>query len=165
MSEITKQERARRKAANTRRNALRQTLKKQGKCFCGEPLMPKPKGGTFCYCFKHYVQMSDSAQKRYSTGESQAKPAVVEVIDKRLRDRTHVRRRIQRDGMGRSAWWWLVSANIQGTMKLRRFSVSKYGDRGAFNLAVAQRKEWDQMEKEARAAAWKPYAAKARELL
>jgi hypothetical protein len=50
---------------------------------------------------------------------------------------------LERDGFGREAWWWFASAYIDGRQRTRRWSVDKYGDRGAWRLAMAQRREWE----------------------
>ena len=50
---------------------------------------------------------------------------------------------MERDGLGREAWWWIANAIIGGKQRSRRWSVDKHGDRGAWRLAVAQRWEWE----------------------
>ena len=50
---------------------------------------------------------------------------------------------MERDGLGREAWWWIANAYISGKQRSRRWSVDKHGDRGAWRLAMAQRLEWE----------------------
>jgi hypothetical protein len=47
---------------------------------------------------------------------------------------------MERDGLGREAWWWIanIDININGRQVSRRWSVDKHGDRGA-RPAIAQR--------------------------
>jgi hypothetical protein len=63
-------------------------------------------------------------------------------LDLRLKDLTGVRRRMERDGMGREAWWWIATALIDKKQHSRRWSVTAHGDRESRRLAIAQRKEW-----------------------
>jgi hypothetical protein len=64
-------------------------------------------------------------------------------LDGRLRDSTGIRRRLERDGLGREAWWWFASAYLNGRQRTRRWSVDNYCDRGAWRLAMSQRQEWE----------------------
>jgi hypothetical protein len=65
------------------------------------------------------------------------------VFDKRLTDQVGVKRRLLRDGMGREAWWWTASIAINGEQRHARFSIEKYGDRGAHSLAKRKREQWE----------------------
>ena len=67
-------------------------------------------------------------------------------LDLRLKDRTGVRRRLERDGMGREAWWWIASAYFEGKQHIRRWAVTAHGDREAQRLAIEQRQEWEQLQ-------------------
>ena len=49
--------------------------------------------------------------------------------DLRLNSRTGVHRRLERDGMGREAWWWFASSNFGGKQRTRRWAVTAHGDR------------------------------------
>ena len=141
---ITKKEKARRDKANAARREKTANLKKKGLCRCGAPLRRRVSGRPYCLCVTCHEKSKKAAMLYYWIGPArQRKPVKETVIDRRLKDLKGVRRRYERDGLGREAWWWLVSSYVDGKMRMRRFAVAKYGDREARRLAVAQRDEWE----------------------
>jgi len=142
--ERTEREKQRRKVANAQMREKVAAAKKLGICRCGGQLDKKP--GTEKYysiCPECREKARVSATRYYRKGplERLSKPPVK--IDYELEEYPGVRRRIERDGLGREAWWWFASAVIDGRNHMRRWSVEKYGDRGAWRLAKAQRREWE----------------------
>ena len=149
MSLTTKQraerEKQRRDAANARMREKVAAARKRGICRCGGKLDKKP--GTrrnYSTCPDCREKGKTSALRYYREGPLPPRVRPPVKLDGRLRDSTGVRRRLERDGFGREAWWWFASAVINGRQRIRRWSVDKYGDRAAWRLAMAQRLEWEQ---------------------
>jgi hypothetical protein len=145
IKERVKREKERRETANTRMREKVAAARKRGLCRCGGKLDKKP--GTrrnYSTCPTCREKATAQATRYYREGplEPRVRPAVK--LDGRLRDSTGVRRRLERDGFGREAWWWFASALVDGKQRTRRWSVDKYGDRGAWRQAIAQRREWEQ---------------------
>jgi hypothetical protein len=141
--EREKREKERREAANARMREKVAAARKRGICRCGGKLDKKP--GTkrnYSTCPECREKATVSAARYYREGplQPQVRPPVK--LDARLRDSPGVRRRLERDGFGREAWWWIASALVDGHQYSRRWSVDKHGDRGAWRQAMAQRKEW-----------------------
>ncbi len=67
-------------------------------------------------------------------------------LDLRLKDRTGVRCRLERDSMGREALWWIANARIANKQYSRRWSVTAHGDGKDRRLAIAQRQEWEPLQ-------------------
>lgn len=142
--ERVEREKQRRKVANAQMREKVAAAKKLGICRCGGKLDKKPSADKYysiCPDCRDKARLSATRYYREGPLERRAKPPVL--LDKRLHDSTGVRRRLERDGLGRDAWWWFASAVIDGRPHMRRWSVDKYGDRGAWLLAKAQRREWE----------------------
>ncbi len=133
-------EKQRRKIANARMREKVAAARKRGICRCGGKLDKKP--GT-SRNYSTCPDCRDKAARYYREGPAQPRVKPPVKLDGRLSDSTGVRRRLERDGLGRVAWWWFASAVINGRQRVRRWAVDKYGDRGAWRLAVAQRREWE----------------------
>jgi hypothetical protein len=142
--ERVEREKQRRKAANTRMREKVAAARKRGKCRCGGKLDKKP--GTkrnYSTCPDCREKATASASRYYREGPLPPRVRPPAKLDGRLRDSTGVRRRMERDGLGREAWWWIANININGRQVSRRWSVDKHGDRGAWRLAIAQRQAWE----------------------
>ena len=142
--ERVEREKQRRKAANTRMREKVAAARKRGKCRCGGKLDKKP--GTkrnYSTCPDCREKATASASRYYREGPLPPRVRPPAKLDGRLRDSTGVRRRMERDGLGREAWWWIANININGHQSSRRWSVDKHGDRGAWRLAIAQRQAWE----------------------
>lgn len=138
-------EKQRREAANTRMREKVAAARRRGICRCGGKLDKKP--GTrrnYSTCPACREKAAVSATRYYREGPLPPRVRTPVKIDGRLRDSTGVRRRLERDGFGREAWWWFASAYIDGRQRTRRWSVDKHGDRGAWRLAMAQRRVWEE---------------------
>ena len=134
---LTKKERERRQAANARRLQLQRDRRSIGLCGCGNSTSSNPRTGKrYACCDKCREIARRSYQGKRPVVLKQAK------LDMRLKDRTGIRRRMERDGMGREAWWWIATAYISNKQLTRRWSVTAHGDREARQLAIAQREEW-----------------------
>jgi len=141
---LTKAERKRRDEANARRREKMRKLRHRGLCLCGAKLDKNPRTGrNYTYCPPCREKWNAYANERYASGPKGKPPRTDPKLDPDLHDSTGVRRRLERDGMGRTAWWWVVNAYVWGKQKSRRFSVDKYGDRGAHKLALRQRQQWE----------------------
>jgi hypothetical protein len=137
-------EKQRREAANARMRDRVAAARMRGICRCGGKLDKKP--GTrrnYSTCPDCREKATASANRYYREGPLPPRVRPPTKLDGRLRDSTGVRRRLERDGFGREAWWWFASAVINGRQHIRRWSVDKYGDRGAWRLAITQRQEWE----------------------
>jgi hypothetical protein len=136
-------EKQRRMDANARMREKVAAANKLGICRCGGDLDIK-QGTTRYYstCPDCRKKAKVSANRYYREGPLPPQISPPAKLDGRLRDSTGVRRRLERDGFGREAWWWFASAVINGRQRTRRWAVNKYGDRGAWRLAMAQRREW-----------------------
>lgn len=137
-------EKRRRKEANARMRVKVAEARKLGICRCGGKLDIKP--GTIRYystCPECREKGKASANRYYREGPLPPRTMPPTKLDGRLRDSTGVRRRLERDGLGRVAWWWFASAVVNGRQRVRRWAVDKYGDREAWRLALAQRREWE----------------------
>lgn len=142
--ERVEREKQRRKKANAQMREKVAAARKLGICRCGGQLDIKP-GTTKYYstCPECRKKATVSATRYYREGALPPRISPPVKLDMRLRDSTGVRRRLERDGLGREAWWWMASALFDGRQHVRRWSVDKYGDRGAWRLAMAQRREWE----------------------
>ena len=141
--ERVEREKQRRKKANAQMREKVAAARKIGVCRCGGKLDIKP--GTEKYystCPECREKATVSATRYYREGALPPKARPPVKLDGRLRESTGVRRRLERDGLGREAWWWMANAIVNGRQRVRRWSVEKYGDRGAWRLAMAQRLEW-----------------------
>ncbi len=76
-------------------------------------------------------------------------------LDDTLEPQIGVRRFMQKDGSGRADWYWVANIMIEAKQNARRWSVSAHGDKGAYELAIAQKKEWTLKKEVATAAALK----------
>lgn len=143
--DLIEREKQRREAANARFREKVAAARKRGICRCGGKLDKKPSTHrNYSTCPECRKKAVASATRYYHEGPlpPQARPPTK--LDRRLRDSTGVRRRLERDGMGREAWWWIANAIIEGRQRSRRWSVDKHGDRGAWQQAIAQRKAWEE---------------------
>jgi len=136
-TKLTKKERERRESANARRLQLQRERRRNGLCSCGTETSANPRTGKRYACCD-----TCRAAARRSYREYHPLPLKEAKLDLRLKDRTGVRRRLERDGMGREAWWWIANAHFGGKQHSRRWSVTAHGDREARRLAIAQREEW-----------------------
>ena len=142
--ERVKREKQRRETANARMREKVAAARKRGICRCGGKLDKKP--GTrrnYSTCPDCREKAKASANRYYREGPLPPRVNPPPKLDDRLRASTGVRRRLERDGLGREAWWWIANAVIDGHQRSRRWSVEKHGDRGAWRLAMAQRREWE----------------------
>ena len=138
--ERVEREKQRREEANKRMREKVAAARRRGLCRCGGKLDKKPGSR------RNYSTCPDcraKAARYYVEGPMHPKVKPPTKLDGRLRDSTGVRRRLERDGFGREAWWWFASAFFNGKQQCRRWSVDKYGDHGAWKLARAQRREWE----------------------
>jgi len=143
--ERIEREKQRREAANARMREKVAAARKRGICRCGGKLDKKP--GTrrnYSTCPDCREKAKASATRYYREGPLPPQVRPPTKLDGRLRDSTGVRRRLERDGFGREAWWWFASALVDGKQRTRRWSVDKYGDHGAWRQAMAQRREWEE---------------------
>jgi len=138
-TKLTKKERERRESANARRLQLQQERRRNGLCSCGTETSANPRTGKRYACCD-----TCRAAARRSYREYHPLPLKEAKLDLRLKDRTGVRRRLERDGMGREAWWWIANAHFEGKQHSRRWSVTAHGDREAQQMAIAQREEWQE---------------------
>jgi len=136
-TKLTNKERERRESANARRLELQRERRRNGLCSCGTEISANPRTGKRYACCD-----TCRAAARRSYREYHPLPLKEAKLDLRLKDRTGVRRRLERDGMGREAWWWIANAHFAGKQHSRRWSVTAHGDRDARRLAIAQREEW-----------------------
>jgi len=137
-NKLTKKERERRQAANARRLELQRDRRRRGICGCGNSTSSNPRTGKrYACCDKCREFARRSYQGKRPVVLKEAK------LDLRLKNLTGVRRRLERDGMGREAWWWFATANFGGKPRTRRWAVTAHGDREARRLAIAQREEWE----------------------
>ncbi|WP_411825615.1 hypothetical protein [Luteolibacter sp. AS25] len=67
-------------------------------------------------------------------------------LDESLEFKPGVRRFKQRDGSGREDWYWVANMMIEAKQNARRWSCTKHGDKGAYELALAQRLEWEKLK-------------------
>ncbi|MFD2257249.1 hypothetical protein ACFSSA_11235 [Luteolibacter algae] len=67
-------------------------------------------------------------------------------LDETLVGQPGVRRFKQKDGSGREDWYWVANMMIEAKQNARRWSCSKHGDKGAYELALAQRLEWEKLK-------------------
>jgi len=142
--ERVEREKQRRETANARMREKVAAARRRGICRCGGKLDKKP--GTrrnYSTCPDCREKAVASATRYYREGPLPPRVRPPVKLDGRLRDSTGVRRRLERDGLGREAWWWIANAIIDGKQRSRRWSVDKYGDRGAWRLAMEQRREWE----------------------
>lgn len=142
--ERVEREKQRRKKANAQMREKAAAARKIGVCRCGGKLDIKP-GSEKYYstCPECREKAAVSATRYYREGALPPKVRPPVKLDGRLRESTGLRRRLERDGLGREAWWWMANAIVNGRQRVRRWSVEKYGDRGAWRLAMAQRLEWE----------------------
>lgn len=84
-------------------------------------------------------------------------------LDDNLETAIGVRRFLQRDGSGRADWYWVANMMIEGKQHARRWSCTKHGDKGAYEKAIAQRQEWEQLKAEKVANAKQVKEAKAKQ--
>ncbi len=137
-------ERQRREAANARMREQVAAARKRGICRCGGKLdIKQGTSRNYSTCPDCREKAKASATRYYREGPLQKQVSRPTNLDGRLRDSTGVRRRLERDGFGREAWWWIASALVDGKQHSRRWSVDKHGDRVAWRQATAQRREWD----------------------
>ncbi len=142
--ERVEREKQRRETANAQMREKVAAARRRGNCRCGGKLDKKP--GTrrnYSTCPDCREKAKASANRYYREGPLQPPARPPAKLDGRLRDSTGVRRRLERDGLGREAWWWIANALIDGKQRSRRWSVDKHGDREAWRQAVAQRREWE----------------------
>lgn len=148
---LTPEERAwrdqqRRLLANLRLREKVAAARRRGRCRCGGKLDKKPGSNrNYSTCPECREKGKTAATRYYHEGPLPPKPKPPVKFDNRLRESPGVRRRLERDGLGREAWWWFASAIVGGKQRIRRWSVDKYGDLGAYRLAKAQRREWEDM--------------------
>ncbi len=144
LEERVEREKQRRKIANAQMREKVAAARKIGICRCGGKLDIKP-GTTKYYstCPECREKGTVSATRYYREGALPPKERPPTKLDGRLRECTGVRRRLERDGLGREAWWWMANAIVNGRQRIRRWSVDKYGDRGAHRLAMKQRRDWE----------------------
>jgi hypothetical protein len=139
-------EKQRREIANARMREKVATARRRGICRCGGKLDKKPATGrNYSTCPDCREKAKASANRYYREGPLEPRVSPPVELDGRLRDSTGVRRRLERDGLGREAWWWIANAIINGKQYSRRWSVDKHGDHGAWWLAIAQRREWEKL--------------------
>lgn len=140
---ITEKERERRQSANARRLQLQKDRRSIGICSCGNSPSANPRTGKRYAC-------CDKCRAAARLCYYERHPVVLKevILDFRLKDRKGVRRRLERDGMGREAWWWIANAFIDKKQYSRRWSVTAHGDRKAQQLAIAQRQVWEQLQKD-----------------
>lgn len=144
IEERVEREKKRRKKANAQMREKVAAANKIGICRCGGKLDIKPRTTKYySTCPECRKKATVSATRYYQEGALPPRVSPPVKLDRRLRDSKGVRRRLERDGLGREAWWWITSAYVDGRQRVRRFSVDKYGDRGAWLLATAQRWEWE----------------------
>jgi hypothetical protein len=142
--ERVEREKQRRKKANAQMREKVAAARKIGICRCGGKLDIKPGTDKFySTCPECREKATVSATRYYREGALPPKVASPVKLDGRLRDSKGVRRRLERDGLGREAWWWMASSLVDGRQRIRRWAVDKYGDRGAWRLAWEQRREWE----------------------
>ncbi len=143
--ERAEREKQRREAANARMREKVAAARRRGICRCSGKLDKKP--GTrrnYSTCPDCREKAKASATRYYREGPLPPQVRPPAKLDGRLRDSTGVRRRLERDGFGREAWWWITNALFDGKQHSRRWSVDKHGDRGAWRQAMAQRREWEE---------------------
>ena len=141
--EREERERHRRDKANERMREKVAKARRRGICRCGGKLDKRRNGR------RNYSTCPDcraKAARYYLEGAARPKEKPPTKLDGRLRDSNGVRRRLERDGFGREAWWWIATCIVGGVQRSRRWSVDKHGDRGAWQQAVAQRREWEDSE-------------------
>lgn len=142
----TEREKQRREIANERMRKKVAAARRRGFCRCGGKLDKKPGGRrNYSTCPECREKGKASANRYYREGPLPPRERPPVKLDGRLKDSTGVRRRLERDGLGREAWWWFASATVNGKQVTRRWSVDKYGDRGAWRLAKTQREAWEKL--------------------
>lgn len=142
---ITPQERNQRENQNQRAREKRAKERRKGLCRCGERLSKNPKTKrNFTLCDTCRVVQSAAAARRYRGEKPAPAPRRPIKMDARLKDQVNLRRRLERDGMGRTDWWWVATATgVDGRQRSTRFSIARHGDLGAFRLARQKRDEWE----------------------
>lgn len=141
--ERVEREKHRRKDANTRMREKVAAARILGICRCGGKLDTKPRTKKYySTCPECREKGKASANRYYREGPLEPRVSPPVKLDLRINDSTGVRRRLERDGLGREAWWWIANGTIGGSQSVRRWSVQKYGDREAWRLAMAQRRDW-----------------------
>lgn len=144
--ERIKREKQRREAANARMREKVAAARKRGICRCGRKLDKKP--GTrrnYSTCPACREKGKASATRYYHEGPLPPRVRPPVKFDGRLKESTGVKRRLERDGLGREAWWWFATAMVDGRQRSRRWSIDKHGDREACRLAKEQRRQWEMM--------------------
>ena len=137
-------EKKRREVANAKMREKVAAAREHGICRCGGKLDIRPsKNRIYSTCPECREKAKASATRYYREGPLPPHVRPPTKLDGRLRDEIGVRRRLERDGFGREAWWWFASAVIDGKQRVRRWSVDKHGDRGARRLAMEQRRDWE----------------------
>lgn len=53
-----------------------------------------------------------------------------------------INRRILTDGFGRRAAWWIATLMCQGVYRYQKYSVTRWTEAGARQMAMARRAEW-----------------------
>jgi hypothetical protein len=145
MSEVNKErverEKRRREVANAQLREKVAEARKAGICRCGGTLDFKK--GTSRY-YSTCPECRAKAKRYYLEGPNPPQKRPTVKLDRNLRECPGVRRKLERDGLGREAWWWFASSTVNGRQRIRRWSVDKYGDRGAWIMAMAQRMDWEE---------------------
>lgn len=141
---LTAKERARRDVQNKRYRERTRKLRRRGLCRCRRRLDKNPKTGrNYTLCAECREKSRRSANRYYREGKLAPRPRPEIKFDRRLKDQVGLRRRFERDGLGREDWWWVVNLVIDGKPRSTRFSIAKHGDMGAFQLARKKRDEWE----------------------
>jgi hypothetical protein len=141
--ERVEREKQRRRKANAQMREKVAAARILGICRCGGKLDIRPRTKKYySTCPECREKGKASANRYYREGPLDPRMSPPLKLDVRLSDSKGVRRRLERDGLGREAWWWIANANVNGRQRVRRWSVDKYGDRGAWRQAMAQRREW-----------------------
>jgi hypothetical protein len=143
--ELVEREKQRRETTNARMREKVAAARRRGICRCGGKLDKKP--GTrrnYSTCPDCREKAVASATRYYREGPLPPRVSPPTKLDGRRRDSTGVRRWLERDGLGREAWWWIANANFGGKQRSRRWAVTAHGDLGAWRLAMAQRRKWEE---------------------
>jgi hypothetical protein len=144
--ELVKKEKKRRLDANARMREKVAEGRKLGICRCGGQLDFK-KGSTRYYstCPLCRDKAKAQATRYYREGPLPPRTKPAPDLDMELYGCKGVKRRFERDGLGREAWWWCATCKVDGKVRIRRWSVDKHGDRGAWRLATIQQLEWENL--------------------
>lgn len=59
---------------------------------------------------------------------------------------TGVRRLVAADGLGNVNSWWIAYSVLNRKPLIRRWSIGKHGELGAFKKARAQRQQWEKLK-------------------